>query len=461
MLKQKKSMLTTLLKDKFSYFALLFLCSMPFAKADDAVFLLDKVIATVDQQVILHSELEEMYKQANLESKTLDASHKKKLLHELILSKFFLAKAKSNDLKIPQEYIEKECNLTITSWMQHLGSEEALTKYFQQPLHLIRKDLKHSLKEKYLIMSVQQSLTENIIVKPTEVEAYFHNLPKNKRAFYPTAFELDQLIIYPKVASTRKEAIKQQLIDCKKKLVAGKVSFSQLAQEYSDDPVSKRKGGDIGWFPFGVLDPNYESTALELPIGRVSDPVESQFGFHLIELMERSKEGYHTRHILKLLQPNSEEIRFAEEHLNQIRLDIIAGKLSFEEALKQNTEKESGMPRAHIMMNKKQNRSPFSSRFIAADDLDPTVYFAIYKLKPGEVSTLQFVGEQINPAWRLFYLKQKIDAHEMNLEQDYEQMHDYLLEQKKQKAIHEWFQKAKSIFVVDVASEYKEVLQWL
>ncbi|MBX9889761.1 MAG: peptidylprolyl isomerase [Amoebophilaceae bacterium] len=433
--------------------------SLSLVQAHSIPLLLDKVIATVGQEVILYSELEEAYKQLCVEGKLLDASAKKKLLYELVLNKIFLAKAIANDVKIPSAYIERECDLTLTSWIKHIGSEEKLIAHFHQPIYMIRKDLKRILKEKHLVMSVHQSLTEDTVVTPAEVAAYFARLPQNKRTFYPTSFEVHQLVVYPKIALDRQEEAKQVLLECKTKLLTGKASFAELAKVYSEDAGSASQGGTVGWFPFGVLDPTYEAAALALQVGGISDPILSPFGLHLIELLGRTKYQYHTRHMLKVLQPTAAEVKLAEVNLHQIRSEIIAGKSTFETAVKQYSEDALSRDQGGLLPHSHQNGAPFASRLIASEDLDPAVYFAIYQLKEGEVSTPQWLPSPHRSGWRLLYLKKKVDAHEMNLAQDYEKIHDYLLKQKKQEAIHKWVQTEKSAFIIDFDPDYKEVMQ--
>ena len=453
-------MLIMLLRKLIIYFTLPLFFGLPPVQAHNIPLLLDKVIATVGQEVILYAELEEAYKQVCVEGKVLDESDKKKLLYELVVNKIFLAKAIADDVKIPSAYIERECDLTLTSWIKHVGSEEKLIAYFHQPIYMIRKDLKRVLKEKHLVMSMHQSLTADAVVTPAEVTAYFTSLPQNKRTFYPTSFEVHQLVVYPKIALDRQEAAKQKLLECKKKLLTGKASFAELAKAYSEDPGSASQGGTIGWFPFGVLDPTYEAVALSLQIGGISDPMLSPFGLHLIELLGRTKYQYHTRHILKVLEPTAEEVKLAKVNLDQIRSAIIAGKLSFETAVRQYSEDPLSRNQGGLLSHSHQDGAPFFSRLIASEDLDPAVYFAIYQLKEGEVSSSQYLPSPHRPGWRLLYLKKKVDAHEMNLAQDYEKIHDYLLKQKKEEVIRKWLQTAKSAFFIDFAPDYKEVMQF-
>lgn len=458
MLKKITPVLSRLIKSVIPSLVLLTCAWFPVTKAHDR-WLLDKVIATVNQELILYSDLEEACKQLALEGKVVDASVKMGLLRELVLNKIFLAKAIVHDVKIPKAHIQRACDFRIASLIQQLGSEEKLVQAAHQSIDHIKKGVKQKFKAEYLASWVYQYLTQHIVVRPAEVKAYFNALPPHSRPYYPASVELHQLVIYPKVSAARQEAVKSKLLNFKQLLLDGMVTFSELAKEHSDDPHSASKGGGIGWVPLGVLAPAYESAALSLKPGEISDPIASEFGFHLIELIGRNKDQYNTRHILKVVQPTEEEIRLTEVELNTIQAKIVAGTLTFEAAVQQYSEDKETVAQGGLITASHQDLLP--GLLIPVEALDPEVYFAIDGLEVGAVSAPQYMGRPYRAAWRLLYLKQKVEAHPMNLTQDYEKIHHDLLQQKKKKAVDAWIQKAKSEFVIRFSPEYRAVKQLL
>ncbi|ROT47658.1 peptidylprolyl isomerase [Candidatus Cardinium hertigii] len=463
MLKTIIPALSRLTKKAIQYIFILFFCRLPVASTNGAPLLLDKVIATVDQELILHSELEEICKQLALEGKVVDTSVKMKLLRELVLNKIFLAKAALNNVKIskPQKALmQRECDFKIAYWVQRMGSEKKLTEHFHQSIYNIKRELKRNKKAQYLAVSVQQNLTQHVVVTPAEVKAYFDSLPSHKRLYYPDSFEIRQLVIYPKVVPARKEEAKEKLLRLKKLLVDGNVTFSELAKKYSDDAESAARGGEIDWAPLGLFDPAYEAAALALKVGEISDPIETKFGLHLIELIDRNKDQYRTRHILQMVQPTHEEIALAQVTLAQIREKIINKTLTIEEAIdKYSEDPETRLEGGLITANNQGGGMP--SVLLSAEELPQEVYFAIDGLQEGEISQPQYMGTHHQSGWRLLYIKQKIEAHLMNLTQDYEKIHLHLLQVKKEEAIRKWIQTAKSEFVINFASEYQAVEQLL
>ncbi|MDD9139450.1 MAG: peptidylprolyl isomerase [Candidatus Cardinium sp.] len=432
------------------FFASVLLCMQGHA----STLLLDKVIATVDEEQILYSDLEGLCAQLALEGKATDPAARRNLLHELILSKLFLAKARIEATKVEEAVIQRQCDAYLAVWIKQAGSEEKLVAHFHRPIKQIRAMLKGDLEERALMAEVKRKLIEPVVVTPSEVKDYFEGLPLDKRSYYPTAFELLQLVIYPKVAPANLEAAKQKLLAIKKKLVADPTAFATLAKAHSEDPISASNGGALGWVAMGTLDPAYEAAAISLKVGAISDPVWSSFGWHLIELLGRNTNQYNTRHILHMVQPTQEEIDLAEVVLNQIREKIVQGTLTMEAAIQQYAEDKNNL---HVpsLTDPSKEQERISAALLPVDSLDPAVYFAVEGLQVGEVTKPQFIHNHRKPAWRLLYVKQKVEAHAMNLAQDYAIIHDRLLQEKQQQALQKWVQDAQSTFIINIDPAYQ------
>ncbi|AXI24560.1 PPIC-type PPIASE domain protein [Cardinium endosymbiont of Sogatella furcifera] len=441
-------------------FCLLVCIWSPATKAADTL-LLDKVIATVNQELILHSDLEAACKQLESQGKVVDASVKLGLLRELVLNKIFLSKAALYDVKAPKAHIQTKCDVELASLIQEAGSEAKLVQASHQSIKAIKKGLKERCKAEWLASWVYQHLTQQVVVTPAEVEAYFNALPSHSRPYYPSSVEVRQLVVYPKVDAARREAVKNKLLDFKQLILTGKATFSDLAKAHSDDPYSAAKGGEIGWVPLGVLAPAYEVAALSLKCGEISDPIASEFGLHLIELIARKKDQYNTRHILQMLKPTEEEIKLAEVELHKIRSKIIAGTLTFEAAVAQYSEDKETVAQGGLITTTHQGSGLLPGLLTPVESLYHAVYFVIDGLEVGGVSKPQYIKNPDKYAWRLLYLKQRVAPHPMNLQQDYEKIHHDLLQQKKKESVYKWLQTAKSEFVISFAPEYQEVEQLL
>ncbi|MGI2298526.1 hypothetical protein ACRRVB_01835 [Candidatus Cardinium hertigii] len=334
---------------------------LPITSASDKL-LLDKIIATVNQEIILYSDLETICKEYYPEIEVVDESKKIKLLRELVVGKMLLSKAISDDRKIPEAYLEGECNARIASLIQQFGSEEKLLQVMgkSKSIYHFRKWLKKQLKEQYLIMVASRHLTDDVVATPAEVKAYFNALPPDNLPYYPTSGEVYELVVYPKA-----------------------------------------------------------------------------------------------------VKPTEQEVKLAEIELNKIRAQIVSGTLKFEAAVQQYAEDKKIAVQANLITHNQQGE-PLTGIRIPFKSLHPDVYFVIEHLSVGEVSQPQkYIDTSGRSAWRLYYLKQKVEAHPINLIQDYEQIHDHLLEQKKKAVFDKWMQRAKSEFIISFAPEYRAVEQLL
>ncbi|MGI2257688.1 hypothetical protein ACRRVD_04140 [Candidatus Cardinium hertigii] len=358
---QKKiiPVLCTLTKTVIWSLAINICAGLPVTKANDQ-FLLDKVIVTINQEIILHSDLEEACKQLASEREVIDESKKIALLRALVVNKILLAKAKLENLKIPKGHLEKECDAKIARWIDQFGTQEKFVEIAGESIYHIKKSLKKSLKEEYFTFLAYRHLTQHVLVTPAEVKNYFNALPPDKRPYYPSSGEVYELVVYPKA-----------------------------------------------------------------------------------------------------VKPTEQEIKLVEIELNKIRAQIVSGILKFEAVVQQYAEDKKIAVQAKLITHNQEGELLSGIR-IPFKYLHPEVYFAIESLNVGGVSEPQkYIDTLGRSAWRLYYLKKKVEAHHMNLTQDYEQIHNHLLEQKKKAVLDKWMQSAKSEFVINFAPEYLPVEQLL
>ena len=235
---------------RFCLFILFFFSKEAIAiGANDSMWVVDKVIATVDQEVILYSDLESACKQYTLQGQVVNDRVKLELLRKLVLHKIFLAKAASNNIQAPVEAIQRECDMILASHIQQLGSEEAVAQACKMPLTMLKEEIKRAKSAEYVISIIKQNLTSQVVATPAEVKTYFEGLLKNERLTYPTAVEIRQLVRYPKIATSRKEEAVKMLLELKHQITTDPgVTFSDLAIIYSDDLSSASKGGRSGMF---------------------------------------------------------------------------------------------------------------------------------------------------------------------------------------------------------------------
>lgn len=411
--------------------------------------LVDKIVANIDNQIILQSELEMACQKYLLQGGKKTSNFKCEVLESLIFSKVLLAKAKQEGIKIEKERIAQQLDQTMRYWVAQAGSEEVLAQSSGKPITAIKSELRERIREQLMIEKLRGQVIRNITTTPQEVKSFFGALPAQERPFCPAEVVVRQIVQYPQISKQEKDALCKQLTAFRTRIQQGE-SFAALAQKYSQDPGSASRGGEIGFWRLGELAPAYEATALALQPGELSKPVMTQFGFHLIQLIAREGDRYNSRHILLKPNPEAIDVKVAQASLAQLRDTILAGKLTFEEAAKTASEDTATASIGGLMTGAEGEMR------MALDDLPPDVFFVVEQLKPGSISDpVEFTTPDNRKAARILLLEEKISAHQANLAQDYAKIQQLLIDRKRTAALQTWFKDVRSSISVRLAPEYQ------
>lgn len=425
-------------------------------------FLVDKVIASVDKEYILYSELERYYKMyllQNPSANSLGEGVKLELLAQLIKQKLYLAYAERVGAPISDAYIKQCSAMQIDQWVGHFGSEDKLCAYFNMPYHLIKKEIKHNIRQSESVKYVNQRIVEGIAITPQEVRDAFNKLAHVPSC--PTEVEVYQLVVYPTVDVNLQRKAKEKLQALKKQIDQGQ-TFSEL-QELYKDKVPYLVGDQERWVRFGSKHPSYEAALMIMHKGQISDPVLVDGSLYLIELIDKDKKKYKSRFIAYRLMPTAKDLEAASVRIADIYRTILEGTLSFDQAVQKYTEDEmarytGGMILPVAPPEAAQHELGYSEKSILHLDKDTLGW--VSGMKEGDlVNAGTFYGKR--QGYRLLYLKKKTDVHRMNLEQDYDKISGYFLEQKKQKKINAWVKTILPGFVIDVDQAYRQVIPLL
>jgi peptidyl-prolyl cis-trans isomerase SurA len=411
--------------------------------------LLDKMIANVDGQIILYSDLETAYQQYLLQGGKEVADLKCKMLEQLIINKMLLAKARQEGVVLAKEAIAQAFHDRMQYLLAQAGSETRLSQYFGRPLEEVKSEVREKIKEQLVLDSMRAQLTKGIVVTPQEVKEFFEALPAQERPYYPAEVAVREIVRYPRVSQQEKDSLIAQLKALKVRIQHGE-DFEVLAQEYSQDPGSASQGGDLGFWQLGELAPAYEAAALSLQPGEVSEPVTTQFGMHLIQLIVREEDRYNSRHILLKYGPEALGIEVVKKQLAQLRTDILAGKIIFEQAAIKSSEDALTASHGGLLTGEHGSTRMF------IDDLSSDVYFAVEQLAPGAISDpMLFTAADGREAVRILFLEEKIAPHQANLVQDYAKIQQLLIDQKKTTTLQDWFERVQASASIHVAPEYQ------
>ena len=434
------------------------------------VQVVDKVVAVVGKNIILQSDVESQYVQYRMQGSidgNSDAMHCA-ILEELMFQKLLLNQAEMDSLNVTDNEVEMEMNRRISDLLGRAGSQEKLESIFNKSMSEIKEELRRLVKEKSLQDQVRADILKGVVVTPAEVKAFYNNLPADSVPMVDEQYEIMQIVKRPPISIDEKLAIKDQLYQIRKRILDGESSFSTMAILYSEDTGSATKGGELGFTGRGEFAPEFEMVAFNLRDGEISEVVETQFGFHIIQLIERRGDYVNCRHILLTAKVPVEALEKAQHELDSAAALIRNGDLTFEEACLKFSDDDSKTNGGYI-------GNPMGGNRISLQDIREleqypsfgefkNLAFVLPKLKEGEVSDpMPMTTNDSKDAFRLVMVKNKIPAHKANLVDDYALIQSWALNQKNQEMISNWIRsKAKKAFV-KIDEDFKDCdfqFQW-
>lgn len=411
---------------------------------------LDKIIAKVDNYYLLKSELEAQLQQYAQSQQP--APPKCQLLESLVVGKLMLAKAEIDSVLVEDKRIEGELTSRMEQMEQQFGSTKNIVEAYGKTISSLKDELRSAIKEQLTTRKMQEKITGEVKVTPKEVRRFYEEIPKDSLPYLPSEVEVGQIIRMAKTTKAQKEELYKRLLDYKKRVENGE-KFEELAKLYSEDLGSGKRGGDLGFSKRGQMVAPFEAAALKLKPNQMSDVVESEFGYHLIKLLETRGQEYHALHIL--LRPDYQRLDVTEptRFLDSVRVLIQRDTLKFEKAAKQFSEDKATQD-AGGMLTDPQTRS---IRMPLDGTMESGLYFTIDTMKVGTLSApMSYRTEDGRSAMRILYYKAKHPPHFANLEDDFQRLSNYTLNRKKNTAIEKWFAKAKNDVFIYIVDEYKE-----
>ncbi len=412
---------------------------------------IDKVIAKVDNYYILKSELESTFLQYASQP---NAPSKPQILESLLINKMMLAKADIDSVLIEDKRVDAEMNARFDQIKQRMGDEKNIEQAYGKTVAQLKSELRQNLKDQLLGQKMQSKITEDVKITPNEVRKFFNAIPKDSLPYLPAEVEVAQLVRLAKITKAQKEELRGRLIDYKRRVQKGE-DFAQIAKDHSEDFGSGKQGGDLGYAKRGSMVAPFEAAALGLKNGEMSDVVESDFGFHLIQLIDVRGAEYRARHIL--LRPDYQRLDLtdATRFLDSMRTLIQRDSIKFEKAAKLYSEDKLTADNAGMLMDP-QTRS---TRMSLDQSMETNLYFTLDTMQVKTISKpLPYRTEDEKSAMRILYYKIKYPSHTADLEKDYQKMYTAALARKRNSAIDEWFKKAKSEVYIYIDPEYKDAV---
>lgn len=431
-------------------FAFIFIALAVSAQQSQVV---DKVVAVVGKNIILQSDVESQYLQYRMQvgSEGSASSVRCEILEDLLFQKLMLNQAEMDSLTVSDDEVETELSRRISDLIGRAGSQEKLESVFNKTMSEIKDELRRMVKEKMLQDQVRAEILKGVAVTPAEVKRFYQQVPQDSLPMIGTEYEIAQIVKRPPISIDEKLKVKDQLYKIRRRILDGE-SFSTMAILYSEDPGSAKNGGELGFTGRGEFASEFETAAFNLREGEISEVIETQFGFHIIQLIERRGDYVNCRHILLTAKVPVEALEEAQHELDSAATLIRSGAMTFDEACKQFSDDDSKtnggyIPNAAYGGNRigLQDLQELESYFPELKNLS----FVISKLDVGEVSDpVPMTTSDNKDAFRLVMVKKKIDAHQANLTDDYARIHSWALNNKNQEVIANWIKiKSQKAFI--------------
>ncbi len=442
------------------YLAAFFSIAVLLVFAQPKKVLADKIIATVGDKVVLKSEIENSLLDMQRQGIEVPVNGKCLLIEQALGIKALVLQAERDSLPISDEEVDAEIDNRIRAATAQYGSKEVLEQIAGKSVYQLKEDFRQTFREQKLAQSMRDKIVGDVKITPTEVKNYFQTIPPDSLPFYESELEVGQIVVYPKASRELENYAVEQLREYKQQVDSGGKDFKTLASLYTDDPGSKEAGGkyDINrnekqW------DPIFLAKAFSLKDGQVSNVFKTKFGYHIIQMISRAGDDASIRHILKIPQVTSVEIKAAQDRLDSVRSKLIAGTLKFGETVAKYSDDEG----SKFTGGRVPSRD--GGTFLTIDQLDKDMVLMLKDLKVNEYSQpTEFADERGKKGVRIVQLITKTEPHRENLKDDYNRIAQRAQEEKKNEALERWFTQRISTFYINIDDEYKtcpEMQKWI
>lgn len=418
-------------------------------KSDE--YVIDQIVAIVGNNIVLESDVQNQYLNYKMQGGIAGSISQVKcnILEDIMFQKLMVAQAEVDSIEVSDVQVEADLDRRLSSFIQQFGSQEKMEDYYGKTMVEIKAELHDVVKEQLLAQQVQSGIVSNVDVTPSEIRAFYKTIPPDSIQIIKTEYVIAEIVKNPPISIEEKLRVKDQLNSIRKRILDG-ASFGTMAIMYSQDPGSAKKGGELGFYGRGQLYPEFEAVAFKLNEGEISNVLETEAGYHIIQMIERKGDYINVRHILLSPKVSPEDLNKAKNELDSIANLIRSDSISFEDAVVRFSEGENANNDG-LMIN------PYTmSTSFEAEQLDPQVSFTIEKMEVGEISNpVPMKTEDNKDAYRIMMLKKRSKPHKANLEDDYSKIREWALYDKQMETIGEWIEDKASDTYIKIIDEYQ------
>ena len=441
--------------------AALLLCAATTARAQaslDSVpqhAVIDEVIWVVGDEAILKSDVEAMRLQAEQEGRRWTGDPDCAIPEQIAVQKLYLHQADIDSIEVTESEIAQSIDQQIEYMVSAIGSREKLEEYYNKSISQIRSDLHDTYRDRLMMQEMQRKLVSGIAVTPAEVRRYFQDMPADSIPYVPTEVEVQIIAQTPRVEQEEINRVKEELRSYTERINRGEATFQTLARLYSEDPGTARRGGELDYTGRGMLDPAFANVAFNLTDPKkISKIVESEFGFHIIQLIDKRGDKIKVRHILRKPVVSDSAVTRALGRLDSIAADIREGKFTFEAGASVLSDDKDTRNNNGLMANSSETGR--TSRF-RLQDLPPEIAKVVDTLQVGQISrSFQMINQRGKTICVIAKLKSRTEGHKASITEDFQVLKDVVLNRRREEKLHDWVvNKIKTVYV-RVNDRYKD-----
>jgi peptidyl-prolyl cis-trans isomerase SurA len=414
-------------------------------------YIVDQIIGVVGSKMLKQSDLENDLLQYRSRGNMVEDGTKCEIYEQQLQQKLMVNQAMLDSLPVSETQVENELNSRLNGYIAQIGSTDKLEKLYNKSITDIKEDFRKSIRDMMLVQSMQNKIVGDIKITPSEVETFYNKLSKDSLPLINTQVELAQLALYPAYAEKSVLETKEKLLDLRKRILEGQ-SFRGLAGLYSEDPGSKANGGEVGFETKAELDPEYAKAAFALSKpGEVSRIVESQMGYHIIQLIERRGDKVNTRHILMKPVPDPNAVTKVMQGLDSIAMFLRKDSLKWDQAVAYYSMDEDTRLNKGYLVNPQTGNTKFE-----LENLPAMEYSVVKNMKVGQISS-PFESHDKNGKifYKIITIKSITPAHKANLHDDYYMLQEAAKNQKKVSVLDEWFTEKQQTTFINVFDGFR------
>lgn len=412
--------------------------------------IVDQIVAVVGKNIILKSDIESMFQQQQAQGITTEGDMKCEILENLLVEKLLLAEAElDTTIIVSDSQLNQSLEQRIQYFTSHLGSEKEVEAYFKKPIIQLKADLQEVIKNQQMTQQMQNKIIDKVTVTPAEVRYHFKSLTEAEIPQIDAQIEYAQITVLPTISLEEEDRIKSFLRELKRRIESGESGFAPMAVIYSEDGAA-RNGGELDYMGRGNLDPAYAAAAFNLKGDKISNVVKSDFGYHIIQVMDRKGEQIKTRHIIMKPKVSPEAMKKAFSQIDSIADFIRKGSFKFDEAALRYSYDKNSRNNGGVVINPETSEAKWK-----LSELDPDVSKVIAKMNINEISKpFQTLDDKQRPVYKIVKLINKTTAHKANLRDDYVELSNMYMSTKKEKTLDKWIRDKQTGTYVHIDDTY-------